>query len=217
MRFRIQTAVGILAALLLCGLSLSSNSAAQNSNSIATKTDASDVETKRAVYCTKTGGLVEYRKPYYNTNSDPSQWLVLAGGESFCQYTRKSDGSRIHISLSSLYAKEPSLAVLAYYAQVPWNGQGNGNPASFYCTQLGGSDSFGGVNPFGGGWVKFDVTTITCPVTVLHGEMDKICNVVNARHTAEIVPNARLALYNDLGHFSIATKLIPTVSDLLTR
>jgi putative hemolysin len=155
MRFRIQTAVGILAALLLCGLSLSSNSAAQNSNSIATRTDASDVETKRAVYCTKTGGLVEYRKPYYNTNSDPSQWLVLAGGESFCQYTRKSDGSRIHISLSSLYAKEPSLAVLAYYAQVPWNGQGNGNPASFYCTQLGGSDSFGGVNPFGGGWVKF--------------------------------------------------------------
>jgi pimeloyl-ACP methyl ester carboxylesterase len=69
----------------------------------------------------------------------------------------------------------------------------------------------------GGGWVTFDVTTITCPVTVLHGEMDKICNVVNARHTAEIVPNARLALYNDLGHFSIATKLIPTISDLLTR
>ena len=65
--------------------------------------------------------------------------------------------------------------------------------------------------------LTFDVTTITCPVTVLHGEMDKICNVVNARHTAEIVPNARLVLYNDLGHFSIATKLIPTISDLLTR
>ncbi len=60
----------------------------------------------RAAYCTKTGGLVEYRKPYYNTNSDPSQWLVLAvGGEGFCQYTRKSDGSRIHISLSSLNAR----------------------------------------------------------------------------------------------------------------
>jgi putative hemolysin len=80
---------------------------------------------------------------------------VLAGGEGFCQYTKKSDGSRIHISLNSLNATEPSLAVLAYYAQVPWNRQGNGNPASFYCTQLGGSDSFGGVNPFGGGWVKF--------------------------------------------------------------
>lgn len=35
------------------------------------------------------------------------------------------------------------------------NGQGNGNPASFYCTQLGGSDSFGGVSAAGGGWVKF--------------------------------------------------------------
>lgn len=69
----------------------------------------------------------------------------------------------------------------------------------------------------GGGWVTFDVTTITCPVTVLHGEMDKMCHVVNARHTAEIVPNARLVLHSDLGHFSITTKLIPTISDLLTR
>jgi len=155
MRSRIHAAVGMMAALLLCGLSLPESSTAQSSNSNATKADASNVENKRAAYCTKTGGLVEYRKPYYNTNSDPSQWLVLAGGEGFCQYTRKSDSSRIHISLSSLYAREPSLAVLAYYAQVQWNQQGNGNPASFYCTQLGGSDSFGGVNPFGGGWVKF--------------------------------------------------------------
>ena len=155
MRFRIQSLVGMVGALLLCGLCLSQNSVAQSSNSNAAKTDASDVESKRAAHCTKTGGLVEYRKPYYNTNSDPSQWLVLAGGEVFCQYTKKSDGSRIHISISSLTATEPSLAVLAYYAQVPWNGQGNGNPASFYCTQLGGSDSFGGVSPFGGGWVKF--------------------------------------------------------------
>ena len=68
----------------------------------------------------------------------------------------------------------------------------------------------------GEGWVTFDVTTITCPVTVLHGEMDKMCDVVNARHTAEIVPHARLVLYGDLGHFSIATKLIPTISELLT-
>ena len=155
MRSRIHAAVGMMVVLLLCGLSLPESSTAQSSNSNATKADASNVENKRAAYCTKTGGLVEYRKPYYNTNSDPSQWLVLAGGEGFCQYTRKSDGSRIHISLSSLYAREPSLAVLAYYAKVQWNQQGNGNPASFYCTQLGGSDSFGGVNPFGGGWVKF--------------------------------------------------------------
>ena len=102
MRFRIHAAVGMMAALLFCGLSLSQNSAAQSSSSNVAKTDASDLESKRAAYCTRTGGLVEYRKPYYNTNSDPSQWLVLAGGETFCQYTRKLDGSRIHISLNSL-------------------------------------------------------------------------------------------------------------------
>jgi len=153
MRFRIQSLAGMVAALLLCGLCLSQNSAAQSSNS--KQADTSAAESEKAAYCTQTGGVVEYRKPYYNTNSDPSQWLVLAGGEAFCQYTKVGGTSRIHISLNSLNATEPSLAALAYYAKVQWNGQGNGNPASFYCTQLGGSDSFGGVNPFGGGWVKF--------------------------------------------------------------
>jgi putative hemolysin len=156
MRFRIQTAAGVLATLLLGGVLLSGSSAAQTSNSKPAA--ASPSESEKAAYCTSTGGEVEFRKPYYNTNSDPSQWLVLAGGEGFCQYTKKWGGSRIHISLNSLSATEPSLAALAYYAKVQWNGQGNGNPASFYCTQLGGSDSFGGVNPFGGGWVKFGAT-----------------------------------------------------------
>jgi len=68
-----------------------------------------------------------------------------------------------------------------------------------------------------GGWVTFDVKNITCPVTVLQGEMDRICSVVNAHHTAEIVPNARLVLYEDLGHFSIETKLIATICELLAR
>ncbi len=67
----------------------------------------------------------------------------------------------------------------------------------------------------GGGWVSFGPTAITCPVTVLHGGMDRMCDVVNALHTAEIVPNARLDLYEDLGHFSIETKLIATISELL--
>lgn len=39
----------------------------------------------------------------------------------------------------------------------------------------------------GGGWVTFDVTSIDCPVTVLHSGMDRICNVIHAHHTAEIV------------------------------
>ncbi len=154
MRFRIQTAAGMLATLLLCGLSLSGSSVAQAADSKPATASPSDSE--KAAYCTSTGGEVEYRRPYYNTNSsDPSQWLVLAGGEGFCQYTKKWGGSRIHISLNSLNATEPSLAALAYYDKVQCNWQGKGNPAEFYCTQLGGSDSFGGVNPFGGGWVKF--------------------------------------------------------------
>jgi pimeloyl-ACP methyl ester carboxylesterase len=69
----------------------------------------------------------------------------------------------------------------------------------------------------GGGWVAFDVTAITCPVTVLHGEMDKICDVINAHHTAEVVPNARLVVYEDLGHFSIENQLIAAVGELPTR
>src|SRR4029077_10192442 len=67
----------------------------------------------------------------------------------------------------------------------------------------------------GGGWETFDVASITCPVTVLHGAMDKMVNVIHAHHTAEIVPNARLVVYDDLGHFSIVTKLVPTIRDLL--
>jgi pimeloyl-ACP methyl ester carboxylesterase len=69
----------------------------------------------------------------------------------------------------------------------------------------------------GGGWVAFDIRAITCPVTVLHGEMDKICNVTNAYHTAEVVPNAHLVLYKDLGHFSIEMKLIAAIRELLAR
>jgi pimeloyl-ACP methyl ester carboxylesterase len=69
----------------------------------------------------------------------------------------------------------------------------------------------------GEGWVEFDVSTIACPVTVLHGGADKICDVVNAHHTAELVPHARLDIYDDLGHFSIVTKVVPTIQALLTR
>jgi putative hemolysin len=105
-------------------------------------------------YCTSTGGVVEHRIPVYGTNGPMQNWLRLAGGEEFCQYTSSSDGSRIHISLETLYTTLPTLAALAYYAAEAWNGQGEGNPASLYCTQLGGSDQFGGSTGAGGGWVE---------------------------------------------------------------
>lgn len=69
----------------------------------------------------------------------------------------------------------------------------------------------------GRGWDSFDVTAITCPVAVLHGARDRMCDVLNAHHTAELVPNSHLALYEELGHFSIEAKLIPTVMELLGR
>jgi hypothetical protein len=103
-----------------------------------------------AAYCSKTTGSPLKRYPVYGSNS--SQFLRLAGSKTFCQYTSPSDGSRIHVLLETLYTKEPSLAALAYYAQIPL-GSCNGNPASCYCTLLGGSDVFGGANdPAGGGW-----------------------------------------------------------------
>jgi len=103
-------------------------------------------------YCTATGGLVETRRAVFGTNNPPQDWLPLAAVEDFCQYTA-SDGSRIHLSLLTLTTAQPTLAALAYYAQVPWNGQGNGNPASFYCTQLGGAE-IGATNAAGGAWVS---------------------------------------------------------------
>ena len=68
-----------------------------------------------------------------------------------------------------------------------------------------------------GGWVSFDVGAIQCPVTVLHGGSDRMVDVIHARHTAEIVPNAELVVFDDLGHFSIEREIVPAISQLLTR
>jgi putative hemolysin len=106
-----------------------------------------------AQYCKSTGGRVEMRQAVYGTNNPPNQWLHLAAEQPFCQYTQQSDGSRIHLSLLTLYTTKPTLAALAYYSEVPWNGQGNGNPASYYCTQLGGAE-IGATDFNGGGWVS---------------------------------------------------------------
>jgi putative hemolysin len=106
-----------------------------------------------AQYCKSTGGRVEIRQAVYGTNNPPNQWLHLAAEQPFCQYTQTSDGSRIHLSLLTLYTTKPTLAALAYYAEIPWNGKGNGNPASYYCTQLGGAE-IGATDLNGGGWVS---------------------------------------------------------------
>ena len=109
-----------------------------------------------AAYCEQTGGKVITRAPVYGTNGPVSSWLQLSGQRKFCKYTSATDGSRIHVLLSTLYTTEPTLAVLAYYAQQPLGGGCVGNPGSCYCSQLGGSDLFGGITAAGGGWVGKD-------------------------------------------------------------
>jgi pimeloyl-ACP methyl ester carboxylesterase len=69
----------------------------------------------------------------------------------------------------------------------------------------------------GAGWVTFDVTSIQCPVTVLHGGSDRMVDVIHARHTAELVPGSELVIFDDLGHFSIMTKVVPAIVSLLQR
>lgn len=102
-------------------------------------------------YCAQTGGAVELRVPEYGTNGPNT--LQLANPQRFCAWTAH-DGSSIHVLLSTLTATQPSLAALAYYAQVPFQGAGcQGSPGSCYCSQLGGTDLFGGISAAGGGWV----------------------------------------------------------------
>src|SRR5208283_1480607 len=91
-----------------------------------------------AAYCVSKGGEVDTRQPYYNTNAGEPDWFALSGERKFCKFTSKKDGSRIHVLLSTLYTDQPSLAALAYYAKVQM-GTCQGNPASCYCSLLGGT------------------------------------------------------------------------------
>jgi putative hemolysin len=122
---------------------------ARNANSDGAGTDLR----KAGNYCVQKGGEVDIRAPYFNTNADQKSWLRLSGDRNFCKFTSKKDGSRIHVLLSTLYSDKPTMAALAYYAKVPYGGNCHGNPGSCYCSQLGGTDLFGGINLNGGGWV----------------------------------------------------------------
>jgi putative hemolysin len=77
---------------------------------------------------------------------------VAGRSRAICQHTA-SDSSPIPLSLETLTAKKPTLAALAYYTKVKWDRQGYGNPASFYCSQLGGAE-IGATDFAGGTWVS---------------------------------------------------------------
>jgi len=69
----------------------------------------------------------------------------------------------------------------------------------------------------GPGWGSFDVGKVRCPVTVLHGGSDNIVPVMQAHHTAKIVPGAKLVIHDALGHFSIIDQVLPAILDMRGR
>lgn len=155
-----------------------------------TPANASTAREMGANYCVRKGGVVQTRQPEYNTNGGTP--LVLSGSADFCQFTSAKDGSQINVLLSTLRTDQPTLAALAYYAEVPLGSGCNGNPASCYCTQLGGSDLFGGINAAGGGWVlESDQTDVL--ESCIFPDMSSIDSWGLTYHSAGIIRGKNLA------------------------
>jgi hypothetical protein len=101
--------------------------------------------------------VVQTRIPECGTNNTNPP--VLNYPQQFCEYTNPNHGYPTHdwVLLSTLVSTQPTMAALAYYSQTQYNCAGcagcAGGPGSCYCAQLGGTDSFGGINVAGGGWV----------------------------------------------------------------
>jgi putative hemolysin len=127
--------------------------------SVSSPAPTFDVSAARSV-CEETGGQVQERTAAWNTNGEPSTWLMLAGRIELCRYQTQMEGvdpeSRLHVDLRTLVATEPTLAAIAYLSKVPVQPTTDGsNPASAHCTRLGGTSQFG-EGAAGGGWVSQD-------------------------------------------------------------
>jgi pimeloyl-ACP methyl ester carboxylesterase len=62
---------------------------------------------------------------------------------------------------------------------------------------------------------SFDAGAVVAPVWVLHGEADTLVPVAHARHTAQIIPQARLVTRRDQGHLSILSEIPHLAADLV--
>ena len=111
-----------------------------------------------AAVCTKAGGTTQVRVARFGTNDAESSWVKLAGSVELCRFKADDEAkSRIYVDFSTLSSTQPTLAALAYLAHVPAPPvEGGANPATLYCTKLGGSSTFGTVGASGGGWVDTD-------------------------------------------------------------
>ena len=142
-------------------------------------------------YCAATGGVVQTRVPTFNTNGGTQ--LPLAGPRGFCAYTAKNGSSSIYLLLTTLVTRQPTLAALAYYAEVPFNSSGcNGSPGSCYCSQLGGTDLFGGINASGGGWVLSTDSTDVLDACIFP-DLSSIDSYGLFYHSANIIRGKNLA------------------------
>ena len=137
--------------LSMAGLSILLASAPPAAASVTWDVDAAQD------YCVSVGGQVQERQATWNTNSDPSQWVDLGRTMEVCRFKADDEaGSRIYVDLLTLWSESPSLAAAAYLAKVPMSDEPPaGNPASFYCADLGGSSQWGS-GAAGGGWVNLD-------------------------------------------------------------
>ena len=118
----------------------------------------SDVNAAAAGYCVAQGGQVQRRTADWGTNGDQQSWLALGGATDMCRFQANDEGgSRIYVDLTTLYSTQPTLAGLAYLAKEPMApSSGGANPATGYCSDLGGSSAFGPGGASGGGWVATD-------------------------------------------------------------
>lgn len=64
------------------------------------------------------------------------------------------------------------------------------------------------------GWSSFDVSRVSCPVLVIHGEQDWIVPLSHAHHTASVLQNSRLKTYPEHGHMSVISESINGLKDL---
>jgi pimeloyl-ACP methyl ester carboxylesterase len=62
----------------------------------------------------------------------------------------------------------------------------------------------------------FDPGSIAAPVWIHHGDADTLTPVGHGRHTAELVPGARLVIWPDEGHISLISKIPGIAADLVT-
>lgn len=66
----------------------------------------------------------------------------------------------------------------------------------------------------GGPW-SFDTGAIVAPVWIVHGGAETVVPVAHTRHTAELIPMAKLLTLPDEGHISIVTKIPELTTELV--